>query len=327
MPTSTMSMTDDSEIKSTLQRAGYSNPVKIADALQGSVWRTFDACSNSNVVIKSANKALYDLSIVIVDGIQYNVNEDILAEASILHYLTTDPLCPNALAKYINGFESDNALFIAMQDGGTHSLFDFTKTVHQCIAMGKLDIAEWHKMARLIFKQMIECIEYMHSKSVCHFDISLENTVLNDVHVECAVNGKDLTFCIDDKVQAKICDFGLAQHFPSNDFKSSKFCGKRSYKSPEVCQNKPFDAKKNDIFAAGVCLFMLVFGTAPWEIASEEDLCFAHIMNGDLWPLLKSWNATKHVNDDLMELFHGFFQYEAKRITMEEIKQNPWVME
>ena len=60
-----------------------------------------------------------------------------------------------------------------MEDGG-QSLLLFVQKAYKMIERNKLDIAEWLKVCHLLFKQMIECIEYIHSKNISHFDISLE---------------------------------------------------------------------------------------------------------------------------------------------------------
>ena len=111
-----------------------------------------------------------------------------------------------------------------MQDGG-QQLFQFIQKVHQYIAVGRIDINEWHKMVKIIFKQMVECIEYIHSKNVAHLDISLENFLISEINVECSKDGQKLSFCFNDDIQCKLCDFGLAQYFKNGDFASSKNCG------------------------------------------------------------------------------------------------------
>ena len=70
-----------------------------------------------------------------------------------------------------------------MEDGGG-SLFNFVTKAHNLIQTGSIEISEWHKTVKVIFKQMIECIKYIHSKGVCHYDISLENWLINDVGVD-----------------------------------------------------------------------------------------------------------------------------------------------
>ena len=61
---------------------------------------------------------------------------------------------------------------LVLEDGGS-SLFDFTERAHSFLQHGQLSLAEWHGMVKLIWKQMVECIEYIHSNNICHFDVSL----------------------------------------------------------------------------------------------------------------------------------------------------------
>ena len=111
-----------------------------------------------------------------------------------------------------------------MEYGG-NTLFSFIQKAHEYISAGYIDIDDWHKLIQVIFKQMVESIEYIHSKNICHFDISLENFLINGVQVECCDNGK-IKFDINtNDIQCKLIDFGLAEHFPNGDFSSTKYCG------------------------------------------------------------------------------------------------------
>ena len=115
-----------------------------------------------------------------------------------------------------------------MEDGGSTSLFEFTVKVHQLIESGHIEISEWQKVVKIIFKQMVDCLEYLHNKNICHFDISLENFLINDVKVEYDENNKNSTkmrFVTNDIV-VKLCDFGLSELFTKDEgFKTKKFCG------------------------------------------------------------------------------------------------------
>ena len=82
---------------------------------------------------------------------------------------------------------------------------------------------------------MSESKAQKHSKNVCHFDISLENFLINDIDIVYSNDGQ-IKFCFDSKIQIKLCDYGLAEIFDEekSEFESTKYCGKRNYKSPEV---------------------------------------------------------------------------------------------
>ena len=100
--------------------------------------------------------------------------------------------------------------YLVMEDGGG-SLFDFVMNAHRFIQLGILDTSHWIQVVKVIFKQMIECIQFIHDQNVCHFDISLENFVINDVMIhlhEDLNSGKEIIKLALDDIQVKLCDFG-----------------------------------------------------------------------------------------------------------------------
>merc|ERR1712113_1162237 len=101
-------------------------------------------------------------------------------------------------------------------------------------------------------------------------------------------------------VQIKICDFGLAEIFPYDkeskntfNFKSNKFCGKTNYKSPEITARKEFSAESNDVWCLGVCLFMMLLGTAPFRTTERNDPSFKAVITGNIGQLIKNWDREK----------------------------------
>lgn len=69
--------------------------------------------------------------------------------------------------------------------------------------------------ARNLFIQIVQAIDFCHSKSICHRDIKLENILLDE-------NGIP-----------KLIDFGFSTCIPS-DKKYKMFCGTPSYMAPEI---------------------------------------------------------------------------------------------
>ena len=90
-----------------------------------------------------------------------------------------------------------------MEDGGCCSLFEFVNKAHGLILRGMISMTEWHRVAKIIFKQMIESVQFIHSKRICHLDISLENYLINDISVELNCNGQ-IRFCAEE-IQVKMC--------------------------------------------------------------------------------------------------------------------------
>ncbi len=152
---------------------------------------------------------------------------------------------------------------------------------------------------------------------------------MNDLNVLPRNNGKNIEFLHKD-LRIKLIDFGLAHCFGfgpsgSTDFCSNKYCGKPAYRSPEIVgRKKLFDAKSNDVWGLGVCLFMMILGTSPWDQAADSDPRFAAIKKGQILQLLRLWDRERYVDKDLLDLFSLIFRSEEKRITLEGIKRHQW---
>ena len=106
---------------------------------------------------------------------------------------------------------------------------------------------------------------------------------------------------------------------------STKFCGKRGYKAPQVIEGKKFNAKLNDIFCLGICLFMMIIGGSPWfEASITNDKRYKMFMaeNG-FKTMLKKWNKLHFVNDDLIDLLKSILQkQEINRSSIDDIKRS-----
>eukprot|EP01083_Nonionella_stella_P015107 42269_1 len=298
------------------------NPIKISDTLQGSIWRA-STTDNSTVVVKVTDRSQYTNSTATFNNkVYHNIKEDIVLEQSILKHLTQREDCPESLTKFIAFFETDDLYLFIQQDGG-YSLFDFVRNAHKLIRTGTINISHWHAVIKVIFKQLLQSIAFIHSKNVCHNDISLENVLINDVQIVAHGGEEGTIYFKTDQIQIKLCDFGLAESHNNPECLSNKHCGKRQYKSPEIYDiHKRFDGKKNDIWAIGVCLFILAFGYPPWNVPHLTDDLFVLMTSGRMMDVLRSWGLSAYIDLPMIDLLQSVFEYEADRISVSQMTQH-----
>ncbi|XP_061364846.1 CBL-interacting serine/threonine-protein kinase 10-like [Gastrolobium bilobum] len=113
------------------------------------------------------------------------------------------------------------------------------------VAKGKLKQDVAHKY----FKQLINAVDFCHSRGVYHRDIKPENILLDE-------NGN-----------LKVSDFGLSALAESKrqDGLLHTACGTPAYVAPEVIQRKGYDGAKADIWSCGIVLFVLLAGYLPFH--------------------------------------------------------------
>lgn len=100
--------------------------------------------------------------------------------------------------------------------------------------------------ARRVFTQIVQTINYCHSKGIAHRDLKPENFLLLTKHDESPI---------------KVIDFGLSTNFDQKSNMKTK-AGSPYYISPEVLEGK-YD-QSCDIWSLGVILYILLSGTPPF---------------------------------------------------------------
>ena len=115
-----------------------------------------------------------------------------------------------------------------------------------------------------ILEQIMNAMSYYHGLNISHRDIKLENILVD-------MDSEDLT--------TKVIDFGFATQTKTANELIKTCCGTPSYMSPELCMRDEYIGPAVDIWAAGVVLYTLLFGTQPWKGKTEDDL-FKKITKG-----------------------------------------------
>jgi serine/threonine protein kinase len=100
-----------------------------------------------------------------------------------------------------------------------------------------------------LYLQILEGVEFIHSRSICHGDIKPQNILIGEN-------------------KAKITDFGTSKLIEDLFIKTVDGGGTWAYLAPEVAgSNKRY--LNSDIYALGVLLYKLVTGRTPHETANQ----------------------------------------------------------
>ncbi|KAL7121659.1 hypothetical protein ACP275_02G194300 [Erythranthe tilingii] len=142
----------------------------------------------------------------------------------------------------VNLFEvmaSKTKIYIVLEyvDGG--ELFD------KIAKYGKLK----EDAARRYFQQLINVVDYCHSRGVYHRDLKPENLLLDSYGI------------------LKVSDFGLSAFSVQvrEDGLLHTACGTPNYVAPEVLTDKGYDGTSSDVWSCGVILFVLMAGYLPFD--------------------------------------------------------------
>ena len=158
--------------------------------------------------------------------------------------------------------------------------------------------------ASSFFYQIINGVEYIHSKGIAHRDLKLENLLLTE----------DNTI--------KIIDFGLSHEFNGKDLLKTK-CGSPSYASPELIAQPFYDGFKSDIWCCGIILYAMLCGYLPFdgdEDKDGKDVLFKNIIEGNL-------EFPKFISKIAKDLIIRLLNVDAKeRISIPEIKKHPFYL-
>lgn len=107
--------------------------------------------------------------------------------------------------------------------------------------------------AKLLMKQIMSALHYIHGCNVVHRDLKPENLLLDEFG------------------QLKISDFGFARYYPE-DYLVKTPCGSPCYCSPECIAGGVYNGLKSDIWSSGVILYAMVTGQLPWTKKNQAQL-------------------------------------------------------
>ena len=176
------------------------------------------------------------------------------------------------------------------------------------------------EVARFMFIQLASAVEHMHNKWIAHFDLKLENILLDEYY------------------NIKLADFGSAEEMSSTKdlFKYKK--GTNWYMAPEVANwipcKTPYSPFKADIYSLGISLFLMLLGVFPTHIegndsatvASGEDMdidekATVKHNSGDI-----QWAGISELSPECRDLLSIMIRKSSiERPSIQQVLAHPWL--
>lgn len=144
---------------------------------------------------------------------------------------------------------------------GFHSYFEDEKNVYIILELcNRRSLMEMHRRrksltepeVRHFLHQLLEGCSYLVSQKVIHRDLKLGNLLLND------------------EMQLKVGDFGLATRVDYDGERKKTLCGTPNYIAPEILSKKGHSFEV-DIWSIGCIVFTLLVGRPPFETPTLKE--------------------------------------------------------
>ena len=150
-------------------------------------------------------------------------------------------------------FRENDKLYLVMEFVEGKELFDY-------LFDNKLKETD----ASDIIKQLLHCINYLNTKSICHRDLKLENIVINP-----------------STLKVKILDFGFSRFYNPEDIMKTRV-GTPYYIAPEVLIGEY--GPECDMWSIGVIAYIMLAGYPPFHSSKvpkilDKILLFQFILN------------------------------------------------
>ena len=229
------------------------------------------------------------VAIKILDREKIKDESDLERISREIHILTV--LRHPNIAQLYETITSEKHIYIIMEYIEGRDLFQYIYSLQKLSEL----------KASQLFRQLIACLEYIHTLGIVHRDIKPENILLNK-----------------QKTILKLVDFGLSNSYKHGDLLKTA-CGSPCYAAPEMISGKEYNGLYSDLWSCGVVLYCMLVGKLPFD---DEDIKVLYYnikcANYYMPPFLSD------ISQDILKRI--LTTNPKRRITLEELKNHPFFL-
>lgn len=258
---------------------------------QGAFGKVYKVCHKKSrliYAIKEMNKSQLKFN---------NMVEQVVNEVKIMYGLNHDNII-----KLYNHFEDDKNIYLVIEFASGGQLYQ------NLFKQPGKRFSE--KIGAKYIDQLVDSLDYIHSKKIIHRDIKPENIL---------IDGND---------NVKLADFGWSNYLKPDENRST-FCGTLDYLAPEMLENSHQHDAGVDVWSVGVLTFELLTGFSPFSPADLGNKKAAEVEQ-DTKNNIKSIKYA--FPKDFPQLAKDFVskilvKTSGQRLKLSQMKEHPWIVE
>lgn len=242
-------------------------------------------CYNKTAKYVVIIKMIYKDRILVDTWVKDKKLGTIPSEIQIMATLNKHP--HDNIMRMVDFFEDDDYFYLETPVHGESGCIDLFDLIEFRTEMTEEE-------SKLVFKQIVSGLKYLHDNGIVHRDIKDENII------------------IDSKGYIKIIDFGSATYVRNGPF--DVFVGTIDYAAPEVLSGNPYEGKPQDIWAIGILLYTIIYKENPFYNIDE-------IIEGNV-----TFENETSVNPNCLNLIKTMLTKSVpKRPKIDAVMNDPWL--
>lgn len=288
----------------------------------GGSWASPTGPEDCTVVVKRVVKARVSYNIgkepnerIVSRGLSQRRCEDILNEIGVYCYLAQQHDLPQYILRMHTVFQGSSDVWLVLEHANDGDLFAVVqKMKREGSGLSTTQLVTWTW-------QLLQAVRYMHKHRIGHRDISMENVLLCNGLVQLMDFGQSVqTHSANGAVLRYFIPLGKPYYRPPECYAPTEklvqvHVPKRARPGEinfvqtvsrdclcevllptaavpgQICAAEPwgYAVTPVDLFACGVCIFIMATGMPPWKQANLTDSHFAWVHQCGISQLLKAW--------------------------------------